>query len=77
MGTLRALIPTGDALYELCCHPGYQDSALASQKTRLRASRETELRAFLKVIPQILQQPNPPQLIHYGNLPATINERVP
>ena len=74
--TLRALIPTGDVLYELCCHPGYQDAALTQQNTRLRASREVELRSFLNVIPQILQQPNPPQLIHYGDLQATTIERV-
>ena len=75
--TLRALIPTGDVLYELCCHPGYQDSALDQQNTRLRTSRKIELRAFLNVIPQILQQPIPPQLIHYGDLQASPHESVP
>ena len=37
-------IPEGT--WEFVCHPGYNDADLGSAKTRLRASRETELRAL-------------------------------
>lgn len=37
-------IPEGT--WEFVCHPGYNDADLESAKTRLRASRETELRVL-------------------------------
>jgi chitin disaccharide deacetylase len=37
-------IPEGT--WEFVCHPGYNDAELESAKTRLRASRETELRVL-------------------------------
>jgi predicted glycoside hydrolase/deacetylase ChbG (UPF0249 family) len=55
-------------VYELCCHPGYNDADLAAQPTRLRQSREIEFRALLEVVPEISQNPDAPQLIHYGDL---------
>jgi len=64
--TLAALPP--DGVFELCCHPGYNDTDLDAIPTRLRASRDTEREALLTVVPQIMSQPNAPQLIHYGNL---------
>jgi chitin disaccharide deacetylase len=64
--TLNALPPEG--VYELCCHPGYNDQELASVVTRLRISRDIEREALLSVIPKFLAQPKAPQLIHYGNL---------
>ncbi len=72
--TLRRLLANlpGDALYELCCHPGYNDAELRLQNTRLLATREVEREALLAVIPEISLQPNAPSLIHYGNL-ATAN----
>ncbi len=39
---IAAIIPEGT--WEFVCHPGYNDDDLKSAKTRLRASRETELR---------------------------------
>jgi predicted glycoside hydrolase/deacetylase ChbG (UPF0249 family) len=63
---LRALPPTGT--YELCCHPGYNDRDLDQVTTRLRAHRNIEREALLSQIGLILSQPNPPELIHYGNL---------
>ena len=66
---LCALPPTGT--YELCCHPGYNDSDLARVTTRLRTHRNIEREALLTEIPRILSQPNAPQLIHYGSLPAS------
>jgi predicted glycoside hydrolase/deacetylase ChbG (UPF0249 family) len=62
---LAALPPTGT--HELCCHPGYNDRDLDRVTTRLRAHRDAERQALLTEIPRILAQPNPPQLIHYGD----------
>jgi predicted glycoside hydrolase/deacetylase ChbG (UPF0249 family) len=71
--TLRLLVGGvrqygGDSVYELCCHPGYNDEDLDRQRTRLRASREVEMRALLEVIPELSQIEGGPALIHYGNL---------
>jgi chitin disaccharide deacetylase len=54
--------------FELVCHPGYNDADLDRITTRLRSHREIEMQALLSVLPNRLLQPNPPQLIHYGNL---------
>jgi hopanoid biosynthesis associated protein HpnK len=35
-----------DGTWEFVCHPGYNDADLGAAKTRLRASRETELHAL-------------------------------
>ena len=54
---LRALLkamPQGT--WELVCHPGYNDADLQAAHTRLRASREVERVALLKVIPEALSQ---------------------
>jgi predicted glycoside hydrolase/deacetylase ChbG (UPF0249 family) len=71
--TLYQLLATlPDGLWELVCHPGYNDAALAAIPTRLRAQRQIELQALLAELPKRLALPNPPQLIHYGNLGAVI-----
>ncbi len=57
-----------DSLYELCCHPGFNDADLDRQRTRLRTSREVEYHALLKVIPEFTRIPDTLQFIHYGNL---------
>ena len=64
--TLAAL--PSDGVFELCCHPGYNDKDLDAITTRLRDTRDTEREALLTVIPQRMSQPNAPELIHYGNL---------
>jgi predicted glycoside hydrolase/deacetylase ChbG (UPF0249 family) len=64
--TLNALPAEG--VFELCCHPGYNDRDLDAVNTRLRGTRDIERIALLKAIPQILSQPNAPELIHYGTL---------
>jgi chitin disaccharide deacetylase len=64
---ILAALPSGGT-YEIVCHPGYNDADLDRVRTRLRAHREIELQALLEAIPKILSQPNPPELIHYGNL---------
>jgi hypothetical protein len=63
---LHALPPTGT--YELCCHPGYNDSELDRVTTRLREHREVERHALLSKIPEVLTGPNAPTLINYGSL---------
>ncbi|WP_263378266.1 ChbG/HpnK family deacetylase [Granulicella paludicola] len=62
-----ASLPTSGT-FELLCHPGYNDADLDAIPTRLRNHREVEYRALLTQIPQLRLQPNPPQLIHYGDL---------
>ena len=42
--TIATSVPEGT--WELVCHPGYNDSDLQSAKTRLRESRELELRVL-------------------------------
>ena len=59
-------IPEGT--WEFVCHPGYNDSELATAKTRLRESRETELRVLtLPAAREILSQQGI-QLISYREL---------
>ena len=66
---LRAILSErGEGIFELCCHPGYLDAELQAAPTRLRSSRELERKALLAVIPEILQHPFAPELIHYGDL---------
>jgi predicted glycoside hydrolase/deacetylase ChbG (UPF0249 family) len=66
---LAALPPHGT--YELCCHPGYNDSDLDRVTTRLRAHRDVERAALLSEVPRALRRSGAPLLIHYGNLGAT------
>lgn len=68
--TLRHILNSLPALgtFELCCHPGYNDSALAQVTTRLRTQRDVERTALLTELPAIPLHPNAPQLIHYGSL---------
>jgi hopanoid biosynthesis associated protein HpnK len=78
-----------EGTFELCCHPGYNDSDLDSINTRLRTHRDIERNALLTEIPAIAMHPNAPKLINYGNLetsgtprdvkssnPSTQEERV-
>ena len=67
---LAALPSTGT--YELCCHPGYNDADLDRVRTRLRAHRDIEREALLAEIPKLLTHPNPPALIHYGNVASRV-----
>jgi len=66
---LNSLPPEG--IFELVCHPGYNDPELDRIATRLRAHREIEMQALLSAIPTRLAQPNTPTLIHYGSLHPT------
>jgi predicted glycoside hydrolase/deacetylase ChbG (UPF0249 family) len=70
--TLRKLLDTmPDGLWELVCHPGYNDRDLDAVTTRLRAERETELRALLDIFANSSSKPLNPsglKLINYGEL---------
>jgi predicted glycoside hydrolase/deacetylase ChbG (UPF0249 family) len=68
--TLQRLLTAlpADGLFELCCHPGYNDRLLDLQTTRLRESRDIERIALQTAIPGILQHANAPALVHYGAL---------
>jgi predicted glycoside hydrolase/deacetylase ChbG (UPF0249 family) len=70
--TLRELLGglPADGIYEILCHPGYNDAELDTITTRLRHHRDIEREALLREIPQIFSLPTPPELIHYGNLGA-------
>jgi predicted glycoside hydrolase/deacetylase ChbG (UPF0249 family) len=63
----KALANLPPGLWEVVCHPGYNDADLDTITTRLRDSRETERQALLEIFTNI---PNPsrPQLIHYGSI---------
>ncbi|MGH9595993.1 MAG: ChbG/HpnK family deacetylase, partial [Edaphobacter sp.] len=63
--TLRQILhamPT-EGTFELCCHPGYNDSDLDQVTTRLRTHRDIERNALLTEIPALALHPNAPQLI--------------
>src|SRR5882757_3579744 len=59
-----------EGTFELCCHPGYNDSDLDRIATRLRAHRDIERNALLAEVPALTLHPNAPQLINYGDLGA-------
>ena len=67
--TLRRLLEAlsrrdDDATWELVCHPGYADPALAAQSTRLVAEREVERSALLETLGDASEI----EQIHYGEL---------
>lgn len=53
-----------EGVWELVCHPGYNDAALAQVRTRLRESRAEEHAALLETIPELAGV----ELIHFGAL---------
>jgi predicted glycoside hydrolase/deacetylase ChbG (UPF0249 family) len=60
-----------DGTWEFVCHPGYNDPELATVKTRLRESRELELRVLTMPQARELLAKNGIQLISYRELPQT------
>ena len=60
-------IPVGT--WEFVCHPGYNDPELAAARTRLRESRELELRVLTMPQARELLAINGIQLISYRELP--------
>ena len=71
-GTLRQILEAvpDEGSFELCCHPGYNDSDLDRVTTRLRGHRDIERLALLAELPRICLHPKAPRLIHYGELGA-------
>jgi hopanoid biosynthesis associated protein HpnK len=68
---IAAIIPEGT--WEFVCHPGYNDEDLKSANTRLRASRETELRVLTMPEAHELLSRQGIELISYRDLiPAGI-----
>ena len=61
-------VPEGT--WEFVCHPGYNDAELRVAKTRLRESRETELRALTLPQARDVLQSNGIHLISYRDLTA-------
>ncbi|HVG27763.1 MAG TPA: ChbG/HpnK family deacetylase [Acidobacteriaceae bacterium] len=68
LGKILASIPHG--LWELVCHPGYNDRDLDAVTTRLRSHREVELHALLAAFAPVSSHPRPLERIHYGSLGA-------
>jgi predicted glycoside hydrolase/deacetylase ChbG (UPF0249 family) len=64
-----------EGTFELCCHPGYNDSDLDRITTRLRTHRDVERNALLTELPAIALHPNAPQLINYGDLGTPSTQR--
>lgn len=63
---LRTLPSQG--VYELVCHPGYNDRDLDRITTRLRQHREVEMEALLTALPPVLAGGSAPSLLHFGDL---------
>lgn len=61
--SLLTAMPEG--IWELVCHPGYNDAALSQVRTRLRASREVEHNALLEAVPEFASKH---RLIHFGDI---------
>jgi hopanoid biosynthesis associated protein HpnK len=57
-----------EGTWELVCHPGYNDAELASIRTRLRASREVELRLLTSAASRELLNRRGVELISYADL---------
>jgi chitin disaccharide deacetylase len=57
-----------DGTWEFVCHPGYNDAALGAAKTRLRESREIELRALTLPQAREVLRSNGITLISYQDL---------
>lgn len=61
-----SIMPEG--IWELVCHPGYDDEELRGIRTRLRSSRETERRMLTSPETRRLLESNQIELISYGDL---------
>jgi chitin disaccharide deacetylase len=70
---IATIIPEGT--WEFVCHPGYNDDDLKSARTRLRESRETELRVLTMPEARELLSDQGIELISYRELVSGENER--
>ena len=60
-----------DGTWELVCHPGYNDRDLQNIRTRLRESREQELRILTSQSTRDLLSANGVEVISYRELTST------
>jgi hopanoid biosynthesis associated protein HpnK len=60
-----------DGVWELVCHPGYNDADLQNIHTRLRASREQELRILTSAATRELLAAKEIEIISYRELPGS------
>jgi predicted glycoside hydrolase/deacetylase ChbG (UPF0249 family) len=67
-------IPEGT--WEFVCHPGYNDNALAGVRTRLRASRESELRVLTSQRAREIITSRDIELISYADLSPGVAPRA-
>jgi hopanoid biosynthesis associated protein HpnK len=72
---IAAVIPEGT--WEFVCHPGYNDDDLKSARTRLRQSRETELRVLTMPEARELLTSQGIALISYSQFTANENGGQP
>jgi chitin disaccharide deacetylase len=71
-GWLRRMVEhLPDGVWELVCHPGYNDAELQAVPTRLRESREQELRILTSQSTRDLLETNGVKVISYGELAMT------
>ena len=70
---LAAIIPEGT--WEFVCHPGYNDDELQAARTRLRESRETELRLLTMPEARTLLLDQGIELISYRDLLPPLSSR--
>jgi len=68
--SIAEIIPQGT--WEFVCHPGYNDEDLKSSKTRLRESRETELRVLTMPESREIFAQHEIELISYRDLTSPI-----
>jgi predicted glycoside hydrolase/deacetylase ChbG (UPF0249 family) len=55
-----------EGCWELVCHPGYNDRELAAVRTKLRASREVEMRALMNITADELRERYGAELVAFG-----------
>ena len=66
-----------EGTFELCCHPGYNDSDLDRIPTRLRAHRDIERNALLTELPALALHPNAPSSSTMGTSAPTPLRAMP
>jgi len=65
--SLRAMLrQMPEGLWELVCHPGYNDNELAAVRTKLRESREVEMRALFAVTERELREVYGAELVGFS-----------
>jgi chitin disaccharide deacetylase len=68
-GAIAASVP--DGTWEFVCHPGYNDADLQGSRTRLRESRETELRVLTLPAAREVLAKDGVELISYRDLASS------